>query len=47
MLFYVLLKLIQGEGNLWKSKDKDEIKDPKNQLTGQIAYPSLMFHANN
>lgn len=47
LLFYVLLKLIQGEGNLWKSKDKDEIKDSKNQLTGQIAYPSLTFHTNN
>lgn len=37
--FYVLLKFIQREGNLWKSKDKGEIKDPKHQLTDQIMYP--------
>ena len=47
LFFNVLLKLIQGEGNLWTSKDKGEIKDLKNQLTGQIAYPFLMFHTNN
>lgn len=45
--FYVLLKFIQGEGNLWEGKDKGEIKDPKNQLTDQITYPSLMFHTSN
>lgn len=35
--FYVLLKFIQCEGNLWKHKDKGEFKDLKNQLTDEIA----------
>lgn len=35
--FNVLLKCIQCEGNLWRHKDKEEFKDPKNQLTDQIA----------